>query len=139
VAILDPTTVAPAAVRVVGASTGDVSALVASATLDPTGRIITIVLSVAPPDQDTYTITVAETVRTMGGTPLLGDTSLTIKLLAGDVDGSGQVTTADIVAVRAAAGQAVAAETARFDVDCSGAISGGDMLVVRQRLGAQLP
>jgi hypothetical protein len=136
---LDPATVTPAAIRVVGKSAGDVSTLVASATLDGSGRVITIGLKAAPPDGDTYTITVTNAVHTTGGTPLEGDTALVITARVGDVDGSGQVTAADIMAVRDAAGQPLSSATARFDVDRSGAITGGDMRVVRDHAGGQLP
>lgn len=136
---LDPATVVPAAITVVGAASGDLSALVTSATLDASGRVITIGLSTAPPDGDTYTVTVTDAVRTTGGTPLEGDTALVVTGRVGDVDASGEVTPADIVAVRNAAGQAVSAATAHYDVDRSGSITTADMQVVRKSMGSQLP
>ena len=44
-----------------------------------------------------------------------------------------------LLPVRAAAGQPVAADTSRFDLDGSGAITGTDFLAIRSRLGAALP
>ena len=55
------------------------------------------------------------------------------------MDGSGQVTAADILAARARAGQAFAPEAARYDIDRSGTFTGGDVLAARNGSGAALP
>ena len=71
--------------------------------------------------------------------PLAGDTDLLLGVLAGDVDSSGTVTLADVLAVRDHTGQALADDTLAFDVDASGSITGSDMNVARNRLGRTLP
>ena len=60
-------------------------------------------------------------------------------MLAADVDGSGKVTSADVLAVRAAAGKAAADGGARYDVDGSGMVTGADMRAVQARIGNALP
>jgi Sortilin, neurotensin receptor 3, len=129
---LDPATIVPGRVTIVGLTHGDQSGLITSLTLDPAGDVLSVALSAPLPDGDLYTVTVSDQVQSTGGRSLSGDRALTVRTLAGDVDGSGAVGAADILAVRAAAAQ-VDASTARYDVNCSGAISGGDMIAVHRR------
>ena len=67
--------------------------------------------------------------------PICGERALTIVILAGDVDGSGEVTAADVAAVRQAVGQEADESNAGLDVDGSGVITGADMRAVRSRMG----
>jgi len=137
---VDPGTVHAGAVAITGAAGGDVSNLIDSLTLDLTDTVLTVGLSSPVPDADTYTLAVTDVVRAVvGGDAVSGDVDVMVRVLAGDVDASGAVTPADLLAVRGAAGQAVAAGTARFDVDSSGGVTGGDLLAVRARLGNALP
>ncbi|MBN2581833.1 MAG: hypothetical protein JXL80_02115 [Planctomycetes bacterium] len=136
---IDPATLVAGAVTVVGQSHGNVSSLVGSLTLDDTLRELTIGLSASPPDADVYTVTLTDTLRTLDGQTLSGNREVTVRLLAGDTDGSGTVTAADVLALRAAAGQAVSAGNAALDLDASGVITSADVRAAWTRLGNQLP
>jgi hypothetical protein len=136
---IDPATAVPGAVTIVGATSGDVSHLVSGLSLNGSGTVLTVELSASPPDGDTYTVTVTDTLRTPGGAIPVGDRDIVLHLLAGDINGSGHVSPADLLAVRAAAGQALTAETAQVDLDGSGTVSGADMLHLRSLLGNALP
>ena len=136
---LNPGTVGAGAVTIEGAQGGDVSGLIQSLALDAGDTMLTVGLSSPLPDADTYTVAVSAAVQAADGGTLWGDAELTIRALAGDVDGSGAVSAADVLAVRAAAGTPVAADTARYDLDASGAATGADLLDVRARLGHALP
>jgi len=68
-----------------------------------------------------------------------GDVDIVLKTLAGDVDGSGGVTTLDMLAIKVAAGGPVVSANSRFDVDASGVITAADMRALRRRLGNSLP
>lgn len=136
---LDPATIVAGAVTIVGDASGDQSSLIQSMTLDGTGKILTVELSSPAPDGDVYAITVADSVRSQTGLAPNGPRGLVLDVLAGDVDGSGAVTAADLLAARAAVGQPVDATTAACDLDGSGDITGTDLLAVRARFGAALP
>ena len=132
---VDPTTLVPAigAVAISGRVTGSQAGLIGTLSLDPTGTVLTIPLSSSLPDGDDYGIAITEQVTTPDGTPVEGDANVSLTTRAGDVNGSGEVSAADILAVRAAAGQAVTPANALLDVDCSGTINGSDLLAVRTR------
>ena len=136
---LDTATVGPAAIGIVGQTHGDCSSLVSAASLDGSGKVLTVQLRSKLEDGDRYTVTVADSVRTVGGRALAGNRTRQIGALAGDVNRSGQVTAGDLLAVRARVGQAVTASNAGYDVDGSGTVSGSDILLVRHFLGDSLP
>jgi hypothetical protein len=136
---VDPATVVAGAVTIVGAARGDQSALIQTQTLDAGGTVLTVSLLAAAPDADVYTVTVTHLLRDLDGGSVTGDADVSIRCLAGDVDGSGRVTEADVVAVRNGAGATVGAGNAMLDVTCSGGITSADMLGVRSRVGAALP
>jgi len=135
---IDPTTLMPAigAVTISGRVTGSQTGLIAALSLDPTGTVLTIGLSSPLPDGDSYGVAITEQVTTPDGTPVEGDRNVSLTARAGDVNASGQVSAADILAVRSAAGQAVTPASAGLDVDCSGAINGSDLMAVRRRVDA---
>jgi parallel beta helix pectate lyase-like protein/dockerin type I repeat protein len=135
---LDAATVNAATVTISGQTSGDQSSLIDTVTLVG-GNTLDVVLTGALPNADWYTVAVSDTLRTSTGDPIVGDRDRRIGALLGDVDGSAAVASGDIVAVRAAAGQAVSAATARYDIDGSGAITGLDLLRVRSSDGEQLP
>jgi hypothetical protein len=139
-AALAPATLGPGAVTVVGQAGGNVSGLVSSLTLDATGRVLTIGLSAAAPNADVYTVTITSQVTHADGSALEGDRDIVVKALVGDVSSSGQVSAADLLALRSRASAApLTSDTAPYDVDNSGAISGADLLAIRARLGTHLP
>jgi len=129
----------PAGTIATAVADGDVSNLIDSLTLDPTNTVLTVGLSSALPDADTYTVGVTDMVHAADGPAVAEDADVTLHVLAGDVDASGTVTPADLLAARSVAGQAVVAGAARFDVNASGGITGSDLLAVRARLGNALP
>lgn len=135
----DSATLSAASFQIVGLTGGDQAALIQSVAAGAGNLSADIVLSAPLPNADRYTITVQSTLRDTSGQPYDGETSRAFGCLAGDVNGSGTVSAADIMAVRAAVGSAVDATTARADVDSSGALNGTDMLGVRNRAGNSLP
>ena len=137
-ASLEASTVGPAAVTLTGQTTGSQAARIQSVTLFAANSL-EIALSTPLPDGDWYTLAVTSALRTQGNGLVLGDADLRFGALAGDADGSGGVTAADLLAVRAAAGKTVAPATARYDLDGSGQTTGSDLLAARARLGHTLP
>jgi hypothetical protein len=138
-AALDPGTVAADAVTILGDGIGDVSQRIGSATLSGDGTALTIALSQPLSEIDWYTVALSDSLRTDAGAELVGDTDIRLGVLPADADGSAAVTWSDLLAIRSRAGQAVAADTARFDIDRSGQITGTDLQAVQRRHGGSLP
>jgi hypothetical protein len=136
---LNPTTISPSAVTIVAAAGGDRSNLVSNVTLSGDAREIIIRLSQKLPDADRYTVTLSSSIRDTSGRSLSGTLSLEVAALAGDVNGSGEVSVADLLAVRNLVGQPVVGAAVWCDADASGQITGSDMLLVRAALGHRLP
>jgi Right handed beta helix region/Bacterial Ig-like domain len=136
---VDPATVTQSSVTITGVTHGDQAGKISSVTLVDDNKVLSVVLSEALSDADRYTVTVASAIRADDGSELSGSKSRPLAVLAGDVDASGTVTAADVVATRDRAAQAVDGETARYDVNGSGGITGDDMQAVRLRLENQLP
>ena len=127
------------AVSIVGGQSGDISHLASNLSLGEGDTVLTVTLSQAAPDADVFTITLSDALTDTEGRPLTGDRDLLVKTLAGDVNRSGEVTAADVLAVRAAVASPVGEGTAALDVSCSGVITGADMLAVHRLLGNSLP
>jgi hypothetical protein len=136
---IDPDSLGPDAVSMVGLAGGDVSSLIDDLSLDASRTVLTITLSAAPQNADTYTLTISDEVAGTGGNAVSGDLDIQVSALTGDVDGSGGVTAADLLAIRAAAGETVIAIPLPEDLDGSGMVTGADMLVARRFLGTHLP
>jgi len=135
----DPATIVPGIVTITGAVGGDKTSMIESLSLDESQQVLTVTMSVPLPDGDTYTVAVTPQLKDAFGMSIEGDADVTLKVLAGDVDGSGSVTAADMLAVRAAAGSDVESATARLDVDGSGAVTAADMAAIRPFLGHAMP
>jgi len=135
---LDPATVDSTALVITGQNGGAISTAGATATLSAGNTVLTFTLSAALPDADRYTVTLGSAVRTASGGTVSQNGSLTVAALAGDVNGSGTVTAADVKAARDLAGRS-AVLAPQGDVNGSGTVTGGDLLAVRSRLGASLP
>jgi hypothetical protein len=132
------TTVTAAAVTVRDAAGADLSARVGSVALDADGR--TVIVTFAQPLAAAGRYTVALTGRVLSDRfQTVQGASATFGVLPGDVNASGQVTAADVVAVREAAGRAVGAANARLDVNASGDITGDDVQAVQRLIGTSLP
>ena len=136
---LDPATVVPGCVTLVGQTTGDVSGRISTVSLEPGNQSILVTLSQPLAEVDRFTLSLASSVTDAGGQPLVGSMGITVGVLPGDANRSGQVTAADVMAVRNVAGQAVTEATAPFDANCSGDITGDDLQVVQKRVGTALP
>ena len=114
---------------------GEMSSRVTDLRLSSDGKKIVVSFADGLPDADRYTISLTDVLRTGEGQIIGGERALTIVILAGDVDGSGEVTAADVAAVRQAVGQEADESNAGLDVDGSGVITGADMRAVRSRMG----
>ncbi|NLX60173.1 MAG: hypothetical protein GXY74_13930 [Phycisphaerae bacterium] len=134
-----PGTVSPAAFTVVGQAGGDVSAQIVSTVVSGDYRTVTVTFASALPDADRYTMTMLDSVKDTAGNPFGGATVRQFTCLAGDVDGSGAVTAADVLAARGSAGATMSSVRVRFDVDGSGTLTASDMMAVRRLLGHTLP
>ncbi len=99
---------------------------------------LVIALSQPLPDGKACTVSISPQLASLGGWPIVGNLSATLRLLAGDADSSGTVDAGDILAVRQQAGRALAEGGARFDLDRSGRVSGTDLQAVR-RIMQQAP
>jgi len=137
-AALDPATVSKAVVTIVGDTSGDQAARIDTVVLQG-DRTLLVTLTTALPNADRYTVAIAPALHLAGGQPVSGDLDLRLATLVGDVDSSGTVGAADILAVRDRANQPIDATTVRYDVDLSGVITGNDMKKVREKKGTQLP
>jgi len=135
----DPDTAVAGAIAITGQTSGDQAGRIASVTPAPDSLSLEIVFTSALPDADRYTATVTDVLKDPDGDPMNDGMSRRFSALVGDVDGSGKVSAADVVAVRDRAGSPVDGATGRYDVDTSGAVTGGDMATVRARLGRALP
>ena len=136
---IDPATLAPSAVTLVGQSHGDQAGLIDSLSLNPGGTVLTVSLSSPAPNADAYTLALTNQVRGYQGLPVAGDRDIRIQALVGDVDGSGSVTAADMLAIRSHGGAAAAGEHLRHDVDGSGIVTAADVRAVRRWMGSLLP
>ena len=129
---LDPATVNGTSVAVLGKT-------VTGCTLESGNAVLVATLSSALDNGAHYIASLSSSVRGVGGTDVVGDKTINFAVLVGDVDGSETVNSLDMLAIRARTGQAVGPETARYDVDCSGAVTAGDMRALRPLLGQSLP
>ena len=134
---LDPTTVTESAIAVEALSNPGLLPG-KSVSLDPSGKVLTVTFDSPLADADVYTVTVAGSVTGTDSLAVQGDLDIDLKTLAGDTDGSGAVSAADLLGTRAAAGTVTPAN-ARFDVDLSGSVTGGDLLAIRARRGNTTP
>ena len=91
------------------------------------GNAMTIVLSGATNAQ-AVTVTASNVVSAAGGT--LSAVSVTVRLLHGDINSDGTVTTADTNLVTASVGKPVDGFTYRCDRDFNGSITGADVTAV---------
>jgi hypothetical protein len=135
---LDPATVNTAVVAITGDTSGNLSGRVSSVTLVG-DRTLEITLSSALPNPERCTVAVLPVLHGAGGQSVSGDLDLRVATLIGDVNASGKVTAADVLAVRDQANKPVTGAAASHDINGSGTITGADMMEVRARLGSQLP
>lgn len=136
---LDPATVSTSSVGIQGVVSGNVSSRVSAAVLQSGNTAVAVTLSPVLPDQDTYTITVADTVKDPAGNALGGDRDLVLTGLKGDVNSTRTVNTLDLMQVRAHVNETVTAANARYDVNNSGTLNTLDLLAARAYSGNSAP
>ena len=135
---VDPGTVGPGAITITGDESGDLSARIAAVTA-PVGNVVQVTLDPALPDGEWVTVAVTAALHTASGLSFTGDLDIRLGSLAGDADGSGAVSDADVLMLRNKAGTPLDGDTARYDVDGSGKVTGADMRAARRRIGGQVP
>ncbi len=133
-------TVNPAAVSITGLNSGDLGSLVESVTVSQQGQqwLLEVVLSQPLPDADRFTVATSS-LRDIDELPYYLNTTLQVAVLAGDVNQSGTVDAADVVAARAVMGETVTADNYHLDASGSGLFSGANMRFINQRRGNSLP
>ncbi|HOX37003.1 MAG TPA: FG-GAP-like repeat-containing protein [Candidatus Brocadiia bacterium] len=133
---MNPGSVDVSDLSIVGVSHGDQSSLITSAVVD--GSKITIGLSAALPDIDTYTVILGGAVEDLAGNAASGISQIAVKALRGDANGDGQVNSFDLLNIRAFVGQAVTAANARRDINGDGVINSFDQLMARVYVGNKI-
>ncbi|GEM_PF-1625519 len=132
----DPASVGVGDLSVVGVKSGNQSGLISSVTAS--GDKVTVQLSAALPDIDTYTITLGQDVRDVAGNQMSGPKQITVKALRGDANGDGQVNSFDLLNIRVYVGQAINAANARCDINGDGVINSFDQLMARVYVGNKI-
>ncbi len=127
------------ALTITGTNGTNFSSYISSTSLDVTGQILNVTLSAPLPDQKWYTFALNPLLTAANGGPVLGVKSVKIGLLAGNVTGSGRVSTADVAAERSYIGLPVTPATARFDIDSNGVITAADQRLIQSLVGHSLP
>ncbi|HUU84097.1 MAG TPA: hypothetical protein VM243_11395 [Phycisphaerae bacterium] len=117
--VSDPVTTVDASVECVN------STYTGAPSVTPDGTTVTVELSSAFPDLDCCTVTLSGQV----------DDSIAVRTLTGDVDLSGDISTADGSSVKQRLGLGAEVVGAQYDVDTDDAISTADKSSVKARLG----
>ena len=70
---------------------------------------------------------------------VLPDTTVTVRLLAGDVNGNGAVNATDVSQAKSQVGQTVGSANFNSDVNCSGSINATDVSLIKASVGTGAP
>ena len=135
---MDTSLINSSSVSIVGKKSNDVSYLISSISWD-SNRQMKINLWDTLPDQDIYTITLGQEIKSALGCKIEGDSNVTFKVLAGDITGDGIVDKNDIAEIQSHRGQSINATNCRYDINISGKIDNSDMIQARILQGNQLP
>lgn len=103
----------------------------------PSGSTLTIVTT-APTDQTCITFTVGGT-KAAAGSPVGAIATLKLRMLLGDTNNDGVVSSGDTTQVKASAGVPVDATNCRRDLNSDGIISSGDTTIVKAKAGNTAP
>ncbi|MEP0843521.1 MAG: hypothetical protein HRF43_12535 [Phycisphaerae bacterium] len=76
-------------------------------------------------------------ITTLGSDPLEGDNDVHVRVLLGDVNGTGVVNSTDIALVKSKSGLPLDASSYKMDLNVSGAISSTDIAIVKSASGSQ--
>jgi len=134
---MDVSATDPSLISIVGVRNGP-QATPCSVTWDGDTCMV-INLCAALPDQDMYTVTVAAEVTSAGGGPLGGDRDVCLAALVGDANGNLDVTSGDLLAIRAHINESLDCSNARYDINGNGSITSGDLLAARAKIGNDAP
>lgn len=133
---IDADTLLPAAVGLSGRESGNLDNLIATIEAEAGNRAALITLSSAPPDAQSCTLMIKDSLHAVDGAGFGGNLlTVDVACLVGDVTGNRLVTAADVQAVRQEAGREVDADNAACDVDGSGRITANDLRMVQRRNG----
>lgn len=136
---LDPASVSPSVVTIVGKRSGNLSSRVLTASLNVAGDVLTLGLTRLN-DTDTYTVTVSTAVRCLaGGIALAGDRDRVLVALKGDATRDRRVDTGDVLKVMANRGKPVTLSTAAYDLTQDGIISDADVALAKANMGHLAP
>ena len=95
------------------------------------GNIVTIPLTNVANAQ-----TINVTLNNVNGST---NVAIPMRVLIGDVNGSGTVNASDVSLTKSRIGQPVAAATFRSDVNANGSINSGDVAIIKANIGTALP
>ena len=115
-----------------------VTAGVATVAAPPTasGSTLTIVLS-GVSNAQALTVSVTNVTPTAGGA--VGSATVNFRVLEGDVNASGAVSSADVAVVKFNAGRPLDGANFRSDLNNNGAITSGDVVIAKFRAGTTVP
>lgn len=134
------TAVAAANVSVAGVKGGDLSANVAGVTLSGDNDVLWIEFNPALPDDDTYTITLSDTITGRDtGLALSGDRDCILKVCIGDVNGSSRVTITDMYVMQSMLNRTVTSDNCRYDLNLNGLITITEMYLVQSHMNHAAP
>ncbi|MCK5601826.1 hypothetical protein KAR91_08160, partial [Candidatus Pacearchaeota archaeon] len=100
-----------------------------------TDRCMAVTLCAALGDEDTYTVTVSDSVVSAEARAVGGDRDICITALAGDADLNGLVDGQDLLAVNGYVSEPINEANCRYDINCNGLINSQDLLAVNARDG----
>jgi hypothetical protein len=104
-----------------------------SAQLDPSGTILTLTLT-GVQDRTTVAVTIGG-FADLAGNALVGDSDVSVRALAGDVNGNGVVNEMDFLLARRALFRPLSDQTFLADIDLDGSVDSFDLLHVRRNDG----
>src|SRR5207302_10826398 len=101
----------------------------------PAANQCTVSLS-SVPKQQTISVTLSNVLDSQSNS---GNVAATHRILIGDVNGNGAVTSSDVSLVKAQVGASVGSTNFRNDVNANGAITSSDVSATKAQVGTQLP
>lgn len=132
--------VTPADLMVVASKAGDISARVSATTLSTDAHTLFIDFSPALPDDDTFEITLSETITGRdNGLALTGDRDRILKCCVGDVNHSSRVTITDMYLMQSMLNKAVTAANCHYDLNQNGLITITEMYLVQANMNHSAP
>jgi hypothetical protein len=107
-----------------------------AASLDASGTVLTLTLT-GVSDRSVVNVLMAG-LADLAGNPMAGDSDVSVRALAGDVNGNGVVNAIDLLLARRALFRAVGDQTFLADLDADGSIDSVDLVHVRLNDGHEV-